>query len=78
MLFIYLFYYPYSQFVGRKNVYTHSLKKWEYMGDIELVFDPYSVILIEELYAVSHCSLTLLIIKVLFVLNYIYPQITSF
>ena len=29
MLFIYLFYYPYSpysQFVGRKNVYTHSLK----------------------------------------------------
>lgn len=48
------------------------------MGDIELVFDPYSVILIEELYAVSHYSLTLLIIKVLFVLNYIYPQITSF
>ena len=26
MLFIYLFYYPYFQFVGRKNVYTHSLK----------------------------------------------------
>ncbi len=26
MLFIYLFYYPYSQFVGRKNTYTHSLK----------------------------------------------------
>ena len=26
MLFIYLFYYPYSQFVGCKNVYTHSLK----------------------------------------------------
>ena len=26
MLFIYLFYYPYSQFVGHKNVYTHSLK----------------------------------------------------
>ena len=30
------------------------------MGDIELVFDPFSVILIEELYAVSHCSLTLI------------------
>jgi len=26
MLLIYLFYYPYSQFLGRKNVYTHSLK----------------------------------------------------
>ena len=48
------------------------------MGDIELVFNPYSVILIEDLYAVSHCSLTLFITKVLFVLNYIYPQITSF
>ena len=60
MLFIYLFYYPYSQFVGRKNIYTHFLK-WEYMGDIELVFNPYSVILIEELYAVSHCSFYLII-----------------
>ena len=60
MLFIYLFYYPYSQFVGRKNIYTHFYK-WEYMGDIELVFNPYSVILIEELYAVSHCSFYLII-----------------
>ena len=49
------------------------------MGDIELVFNPYSVILIEELYAVSHCSFALFFnIKALFVLNYIYPQITSF
>ena len=40
MLFIYLFYYPYSQFVGRKNIYTHFYK-WEYKGDIELVFNPF-------------------------------------
>ena len=31
------------------------------MGDIELVFNPYSVILIEEFYAVSHCSFYLII-----------------
>ena len=33
------------------------------MGDIELVFNPYSVILIEELYAVSHCFFYLIIYR---------------